>query len=163
MKYKDFYSHLLESIEDDIEAQKGEFHVSAGNDSRFWGDRGAGVLVHCKKTNRFLLGLRSPEVNEPNTWGTFGGKIDRDADPEQAATRELSEETGYKEDIEMVLLDVFSSGTFKFYNFIGYVSDEFKPKLDWENSDAKWFLLDEFPETLHFGLKRLIPKIKQLV
>lgn len=163
MRFKKFYKLKLESIEDEIRSQKGEYHLSSGNDSRFFGNAGAGVIVYCTQTKRFLLGFRSKLVNEPNTWGTFGGKIDNDADPKSAARRELKEETGYNGSIDLQLFDVFQSGNFKFYNFFGKVEKEFKPILDWENDSAEWFTLNEFPRNLHFGIKRLLEKLNNLI
>ena len=163
MRFKKFYRLKLESIEDEIRSQKGEYHLSSGNDSRFFGNAGAGVIVYCTQTKRFLLGLRSELVNEPNTWGTFGGKIDDDADPKSAAQRELKEETGYNGSIDLQLFDVFQSGNFKFYNFFGKVEEEFEPVLDWENESAEWFTLNEFPRNLHFGIKRLLEKLNNLI
>ena len=163
MRYKKFYKLYLESIEDEILSQKGEYHLSSGSDSRFYGNAGAGVLVYCTSTNRFLLGLRSKLVNEPNTWGTFGGKIEGDADPKMAALRELKEETGYNGNVDLQLFDVFQSGNFKFYNFLGKVEEEFSPTLDWENESAEWFSLNDFPPNLHFGTKRLLDKLNKII
>jgi 8-oxo-dGTP pyrophosphatase MutT (NUDIX family) len=163
MNFKKFYKLIIESVEDEIISQKGEYHLSSGTNSMFFGNAGAGVLIYCTQTKRFLLGLRSRLVNEPGTWGTFGGKIDNDADPKSAARRELEEETGYDGNIDLQLFDVFQSGNFKFYNFLGKVEEEFKPRLDWENSDAQWFSLDEFPRNLHFGTKRLLEKLKEII
>lgn len=163
MNFKKFYKLIIESVEDEIISQKGEYHLSSGTNSMFFGNAGAGVLIYCTQTKRFLLGLRSRLVNEPGTWGTFGGKIDNDADPKAAARRELEEETGYDGNIDLQLFDVFQSGNFKFYNFLGKVEEEFKPRLDWENSDAQWFSLDEFPRNLHFGTKRLLEKLKEII
>lgn len=163
MRYKKFYKLYLESIEDEILSQKGEYHLSSGSDSRFYGNAGAGVLVYCTSTNRFLLGLRSKLVNEPNTWGTFGGKIENDADPKMAALRELKEETGYNGNVDLTLFDVFQSGNFKFYNFLGKVEKEFSPTLDWENESAEWFSLKDFPPNLHFGTKRLLDKLNKII
>jgi 8-oxo-dGTP pyrophosphatase MutT (NUDIX family) len=124
---------------------------------KFWGARGAGVLVYCRKTDRYLLGLRSDEVNEPRTWGIFGGKIDRPTESSKtAALRELREETRYRGPISLNMLHRFDKDGFVFYNYIGYVSNEFKPRLDWENDDARWFKKDEFPTNLHFGLRHLL-------
>lgn len=159
MTFKKFYRLKLESIEDEIISQKGEYHLGSGGNSMFFGNKGAGVLVYCKNTNRFLLGLRSRLVNEPGTWGTFGGKIDNDSNPKEAALRELKEETNYSGPINLIHFDTFESGSFKFFNFLGVVDEEFSPRLDWENEDAKWFSPDEFPRNLHFGLRRLIPHL----
>lgn len=163
MRYKKFYKLYLESIEDEILSQKGEYHLSSGSDSRFFGNAGAGVLVYCTTTKRFLLGLRSKLVNEPNTWGTFGGKIEGDTDPKMAALRELKEETGYNGNVDLQLFDVFQSGNFKFYNFLGKVEKEFSPILDWENENAEWFYLNDFPPNLHFGTKRLLDKLNKII
>jgi 8-oxo-dGTP pyrophosphatase MutT (NUDIX family) len=164
MKFKKFYKLYLESIEDEILSQKGEYHLSSGNDNRFFGNAGAGILVYCVKTKRFLLGFRSKLVNEPNTWGTFGGKIDNDADPKAAARRELKEETGYNGNINIQLFDVFQNGNFKFYNFLGKVEEEFEPILDWENDSAEWFSLDSMSKlNLHFGTKRLLEKLSKVI
>ena len=163
MRYKKFYKLYLESIEDEILSQKGSYHVSSGNDSLFYGNSGAGVLVYCTSTNRFLLGLRSKLVNEPNTWGTFGGKIEGDSDPKMAALRELKEETGYNGNVDLQLFDIFQSGNFKFYNFLGKVEKEFSPTLDWENESAEWFSLKDFPINLHFGTKRLLDKLNKII
>jgi len=159
MTFKKFYRLKLESIEDEIRSQKGEHHLGSGENPMFFGNKGAGVLVYCQKTNRFLLGLRSNLVNEPGTWGTFGGKIDNDANPKQAALRELKEETNYSGPINLIHFDTFQSGNFQFFNFLGVVDEEFTPRLDWENEDAQWFSSDEFPRNLHFGLRRLIPHL----
>ena len=159
MTFKKFYRLKLESIEDELRSQKGEYHLGSSENSLFFGNEGAGVLVYCRKTNRFLLGLRSELVNEPGTWGTFGGKIEDDSDPKLAAKRELEEETKYNGHINLIHFDTFKSGNFKFYNFLGIVEKQFEPTLDWENDDAQWFSLDEFPRNLHFGLRRLIPHL----
>jgi 8-oxo-dGTP pyrophosphatase MutT (NUDIX family) len=159
MTFKKFYRLKLESIEDEIRSQKGEHHLGSGENSMFFGNKGAGVLVYCQNTNRFLLGLRSKFVNEPGTWGTFGGKIDNDANAKEAALRELKEETNYRGPINLIHFDTFQSGSFQFFNFLGVVDEEFQPRLDWENEDAQWFSPDGFPRNLHFGLRRLIPHL----
>lgn len=152
---------VKESIDDDIRAQQqgSQHHQSSGQSKQFWGDRGAGVIIQCAKTKRYLLGLRSQYVNEPNTWGTFGGMIDKGEDPLEAVRREIEEEIGVSQEIPIKLFDTFEKGTFKFYNFYGVVQNEFKPELDWENADARWFSKGDFPPNLHFGLKRLVPKL----
>lgn len=164
MNFSDFflYSILKESIEDDIGRQQAgsEHHMGKGTDSRFWGNRGAGILIRCSATNRYLLGLRSKFVNEPNTWGTFGGMIDAEEDPKEAAMREVGEEIGYTEKLDLQHFDTFDKVEgFVFYNFLGTVSEEFQPKLSWETSEARWFARADFPPNLHFGLKRLVPKL----
>ena len=129
--------------------------------TKFWGKRGAGVLIFCKSTQRFLLGLRSAFVDQPNTWGVFGGAIDGNESPNQAAIRELHEEIGYNGEVILHTLDIYRKGTFTFHNFIGIVPEEFRPKLDHETKDAKWFSLKDFPKNLHFGMERLVPILQK--
>jgi len=129
--------------------------------TNFWGKRGAGVLIFCKKTQRFLLGLRSPYVDQPNTWGLFGGAIDGKETANQAAIRELHEEIGYTGEVSLYTLDIYRKGAFTFHNFIGIVPDEFKPRLDKETSSVRWFSLKDFPEKLHFGMERLVPILQR--
>ncbi len=125
-----------------------------------WGNIGAGILPYSKKTNRFLISLRSPYVLEPNTWGIWGGKLD-DGDKniiKKAAIREFMEETNFKGNILTVPSYIFRSKNFVYYNFIGIIEDEFKPSLDWETQDYKWVTLDELLkiEPKHFGLQNLL-------
>jgi len=126
----------------------------------FWGNAGAGILPICVKTGRILVGFRSPSVNEPNTWGVFGGAIDDGEQPATAARRELAEELGYRGKMLVKEAFVFTSpgGGFRYSNFLGLVDEEFKPRLDWENSKAKWITFKEL-ESLrpkHFGLEALL-------
>lgn len=126
--------------------------------THFWGKLGAGVLIKAVSTGRYLLGKRSEYVNEPGTWGGFGGKIDDDEDdPRSAALRELYEETGLPaSEVEVHPLGTFTNGSFKFFNFLGLVEDEFEPELSWETSESDWFEPGSFPSPIHFGLKALI-------
>lgn len=81
----------------DYEEEAGELgkhHAGTSDTGQFWGDQGAGVLPLAKSTGRILLSLRSPYVNEPNTWGIVGGAIDKNENPKTAALRELQEELG---------------------------------------------------------------------
>jgi len=126
----------------------------------FWGNAGAGVLPICPRTGRILVGLRSPHVNEPNTWGVFGGAIDAGEDPKKAALREIEEELGYRGDIDLFPAYVFTSpgGGFRYSNFIGLVDEEFEPKLNWETALAEWVTWDELQRLRpkHFGLEALL-------
>lgn len=130
--------------------------------TKFFGKRGAGVLIYCRATQRYLLGKRSHQVKEPGTWGLFGGAIDNDNETSNsAAIRELEEEIGYTGEVLLHTIDIYRKGTFSYHNFIGIVPEEFDAELDWENSRAEWFRLDDFPTPLHFGLSRIIPKLRQ--
>lgn len=153
---------FLEEISDSDEShllpdKEGEYHATHGNDPRFWGNRGAGILLIAKDTGRLLLTLRSKYVNEPGTCGIPGGKIDRESEsPSSAATREAKEELGYSGSIRLIPAHVFKAGNFKYYNFIGVVLSEFEPSLNWESSSADRFELKNLPNPLHFGVQLLL-------
>ena len=125
----------------------------------FWGNIGAGILPISKKTGRFLVAFRSKYVNEANTWGIFGGKLDEnEKDIQTVALREFEEETGYEGNIRLIPSYIFETDGFKYHNFIGIIDDEFDPELNWETESVKWVNFKELMELYpkHFGLKDLI-------
>jgi len=131
-----------------------EVHQDALKKTGFWGKAGAGAIIIARSTGRLLLPKRSSEVLEPNTWGVWGGAIDPTEDPKEAARREIAEECGYTGNIELLPLYLYkdSNSGFRYFNFLGVVDKEFKPRLDWENSTSGWFNLRKLPTPLHFGL-----------
>jgi 8-oxo-dGTP pyrophosphatase MutT (NUDIX family) len=117
----------------------------------------------CKKTGRVLLFHRSEDVYEPETWGIISGKIDEDENPKDAILRELIEETKLsEEDANRIILKpsyVYKKGSFTFYNYLGFVENEFTPTLNWENTDYKWCDIGDYPQPLHFGVSLLLKNI----
>ena len=148
-------------IENDQEHQK------ALNQTGFWGKQGAGCIIVAKDTKRLLLPLRSRHVQEPNTWGTWGGAIDSNEDPAEAAKREVQEEAGYDGNVETIPLAVFRKGTFQYHNFLAIVDTEFIPTLNWETQKFRWTELDNIPQPTHFGLQWILDndgeKIKNII
>jgi 8-oxo-dGTP pyrophosphatase MutT (NUDIX family) len=140
-----------------------EEHGQALRTTGFWGKQGAGSIVLARSTGKLLIPHRSNSVQEPNTWGVWGGAIDSDEDPMEAAKRELQEEAEYHGPITMIPLSVFQKGSFKYYNFLAIVDDEFEPTLNWETQDYVWTDLDDMPEPLHFGLEWLLSKDHQKI
>ena len=135
----------------------------------FWGNSGSGVLVVARDTQRILLGLRSWDVMEPNTWGNFGGAIgiSDDGEPEEAlppednALKEMAEEINYTGPIEMIPSFTYRNNSFTYYNYIGMVDSESQIALNqfnWEISELRWFTLDEVLAlpNLHFGISELL-------
>ena len=139
----------------------------------FWGNVGAGILPISKQTGKILVALRSHAVNEPNTWGAWGGKVDDEhrKDLQGEARREFEEETGYSGHMDLYPAHVFHSqgGGFEYHNFIGTLDEEFEPKSNWETNDHKWVTWDELAllSPKHFGLKALLknsgPMIKSFI
>jgi 8-oxo-dGTP pyrophosphatase MutT (NUDIX family) len=129
---------------------------------------GAGIVPFCKETNKFLVGLRSEEVLESDTWGVFGGKLDIDEGVdeaiEEAACRELKEETGYFGSIELIKGFIFKEKNFEYHNYIGIVDKEFEPIINWENYEARWLTYEELLRlnNKHFGLERFLKESKAI-
>ena len=134
-------------------------HQQALNQTGFWGKQGAGCIIVARGTGKILMPLRSRYVLEPNTWGTWGGAIDSQEIPAEAAKREVQEEAGYTGNVETIPLKVFQKNQFKYHNFLAIVDSEFTPTLNWETQEAIWTDLDkihELPQSLHFGLKWIL-------
>jgi len=142
--------HLFEN--DDV------VHAEQLKKTGFWGKQGAGCLPLCSKTKRFLLNLRSGAVEQPHTYGTWGGAIDSDENPREAALREFKEEAGFNGTFERVVsIYTFKSSNFSYYNFLIIIPEEFTPKLDWESAGFKWCDLNEMQSlNLHFGVKSIL-------
>lgn len=131
-------------------------HAEALARTGFWGSRGAGAIVMARSSGRILLAHRSLAVEQPGTWGCWGGAIDRDEDPIAAVHRELQEEAGYEGAIlETRPLFVFRKENFSYENFLIIIEDEFTPSLNWESQNAVWFDVGDWPAPLHFGLDSL--------
>lgn len=140
------------------------------------GDGGgaSGILPICKETKRIGLAWRSSEVNQGDCWGTLGGAIQRGKSPAESAQSELQEETGYHGGIKMHPAFVFSSGSFKYFNFIGEVDEEFElhpePGFGWETDHLTWITLEELeadiennPGDYHSGVVALFTNSYDLI
>ena len=130
-------------------------HSDALETTGFWGAQGAGCIFFAQDTKRFLIAHRSQHVEQPSTWGSWGGAIDAGEDPLTAAKREASEENGYEGPFEAVPMYVFVKGTFRYSNFLIIVPHEFTPELDWETQGYVWTKFGQWPQPLHFGLVAL--------
>lgn len=140
-------------------------HSRMNADREYWGKAAAGAVLFCTSTGRILLGKRSYWVNEPHTWGGFGGAIEPGERPAEGALREVQEETGLDEEFveSMRLLWTYKDGSFRYYNFLCSVPGEFEPWLSDETSEADWFDLDDLPSPLHFGFEALLPHLRSVL
>jgi 8-oxo-dGTP pyrophosphatase MutT (NUDIX family) len=148
---------VMHSIKQDDEIGVGAAAVTTHG--KFWGSAGAGCVFIARDTNRALVAYRSEYVNEPHTWGVWGGAIDDGEDPALAVKREVKEETGYTGPQELEKVHVYNNGEFRYTTFIAWVPTEFTPVLNWENDDYKWCAPGEWPSPLHFGLRGTAPLI----
>lgn len=162
-----------ENINEDLESQDAE-HRDALEKTGFWGKQGAGALIMARTTGRLLLQLRSDYVEQPNTWGVWGGAIDEGLSPESAMQQEIEQETGLKHNQirETISLYIFRHPSgFKYYNFLITVDDEFTPRPskdhNWESNGFRWVRYGQWPTPLHFGLQVLIQysgsKIRKII
>lgn len=125
---------------------------------------GAGIMV--LKDGKVLLGLRNSdpvkagsEMHGEGTWTMPGGKIHFGESFEQAATRELQEETG----IVGKSFKVFSLSNDmvpdKHYITIGLLCENFigEPKImePEEIVEWLWFHLDKLPENMFFPSRKM--------
>lgn len=147
----------IEILDDDMAEANTRDHRAALESTGFWGNAGAGCLIMAKDTKRILIPKRSAWVQEPHTWSTWGGAIDRGEDPKTAAIREVEEEAGYEgEVLDMIHLYTFKSDDFRYDNYVAIVATEFEPELNWESDEAEWFAFGDWPSPLHFGLEDLL-------
>ena len=120
---------------------------------------GAGCLIFCRETDKFLLIERSEYVPMPLTWSLPGGGVDHNESPEDAARREVLEEIGFDlkdQLLKLIYTNEAHAPRFKFYTFACTVKHEFNPKLNYESSNYNWCDLSNMPSPLHWGLDQLI-------
>lgn len=148
-----------------IKPRKRPLPIISESNSKFHGDAGAGILPICIKTGRILLAQRSEDCNEPHTWANWGGAIDFNENPKLSAKREFQEETHFNSNIELIDAYIYTNGSFRYYNFIGLLEEEFNPILNWESENYKWVTYDELlnQPNKHFGLISLINNSNDLI
>ena len=125
----------------------------------YWGNAAAGILPLAKTTGRLLLNHRSAAVNEPRTWGVWGGKLEGQESFRRAAIREFTEEAQYGGSLDLNLLHTYQDGEFEYRTFLGVVDREFTPSLDWESDGFRWVEVEEMEAMygrLHFGLQEVV-------
>lgn len=132
-------------------------HADALAKTGFWGKQAAGCIFLARDTGRYLIAHRSPYVQEPNTWGTWGGAIDSGENPEAALRREIGEEAGYHGPLLLKHLWTFKhSSGFQYHNYLAVVAAEFEPQLDWETQGFAWVEKGEWPQPMHPGFVQLL-------
>ena len=121
-----------------------------------------GVIIYCTKTKKFLFPFRSGKVLDGKTWGVWGGHVDCGENFQNAAVRELEEETGIL--ITSDCLEFLCHKTnrhFEYCVFLLKVKEEFKPTINWETELSEWLSFDQFPfKRLSLGLKRVFESVK---
>lgn len=128
-----------------------------------WGKYGAaGIMlrhVDSSGVERYLMIERGPAISDPGKWQFPGGAIDSLETPHQGATRETTEELGFKtgaldsarvhgEHVFSVPAVKTPNGDWKYTTIAATVPTQLQPDLSThharaETSDAKWMTLDE--------------------
>lgn len=98
------------------------------------------ATVICKRDGRVLY-VRKPK----SRWALPGGKLEAGETPEQAAIRELCEETGLQ-DLKLVYLAEYEKDKVVHYVFMALVSASAKPEPLNEIAACKWLHLKNVSE-----------------
>lgn len=133
---------------------------------------GAGVGVMILKNQKVLLGKRheDPEkasslLNGAGTWTMPGGKLDFGETFEEAARREVFEETGMKlNKVGVICINNERIETAHFVT-IGLFSDDFEgePKVmePDEITEWRWFDMDNLPSPIYFPSAKVLKNYKE--
>lgn len=135
-----------------------------------WGIGAAGVLVtSTNPTPEFLLFKRSKYVEQPGEWSIPGGarKTNQDGEltnPLNTAISELREEAGLPRGSICTTPIIYDSEDYSYYTYIlniEYGKVCYTPRLNWENSECKWFSKEELLKlpTLHKGVRFVIDQL----
>lgn len=117
---------------------------------------GAGCMVMCRRTGRFLFCLRPDHAPSGGTWSVWGGKAEPGESPEETAVREVWEETGYRHDGELFHLHHMDHRTFSYHTFLMVTEDEFEPRPSSECAGHVWLPIEDTPSPMHWGLSGLL-------
>lgn len=130
---------------------------------------GVGVLV--LKDNQVLLGLRNPdkvkassELQGQGTWTMPGGKVEWMETLEEAAKRELEEETSLiATDLEIFSVSDDIKGE-AHYVTMGFLAKDYVGEVKTMEPETilewKWFDIDDLPENMYMPSAKCIEKYK---
>ncbi len=133
---------------------------------------GAGVGIMLLRDGKVLLGKRHEdpekarsELSGQGTWTMPDGKLQFQEDFEQAARREVEEETGIK--LNKVRVFCVNNDKVEGAHFItiGLFSDDFvgeaEAKEPEEITEWRWFPMDELPSPLYFPSEEILKNYKE--
>ncbi len=138
---------------------------------RHWGRVGAaGLLVHRHGAAgpEFLLQHRAEWSHHGGTWGTPGGALHVDEQPEHGALREVREELGLGEgDVVLGARSVDDHGGWAYTTVLATPARAIDPadlRLDGESTAVGWIPLAELERVpLHPGLAASLPRLLPLL
>ena len=126
---------------------------------------GVGGLVLNKDKSK-ILAIQEKKSHFKRLWKIPGGAVDPDESIQQAAVREVWEETGVRVKFKSVLAFRelkkyrFGQGDIYFICLMEPISDELEPKIDIQMKDeikaAKWMIIDDLK---HLGFTKSIQNL----
>jgi len=143
------------------ERGKEEEFMTCEQGHKHWGLYGAaGALFRTQSKDgdyKYLLQLRSHEVQHPLTWSIPGGAIRPDEQPIDAAKREATEEIGGPPDTFVGGYNAQDCGDWKYHTYVFDVDHEFTPSVEpgWETAMTRWVSKDDMDNLkLHPGFQK---------
>lgn len=117
----------------------------------------AGTMHVAPDGDILLLHRSSAEENYAGHWALPGGKAEDGEEPEDAADREVHEETGFKSGIPKRKIDeVTTPNGMRYHTFVKPTFDKFTPKLNDEHCGFTWASLGMLPQPLHPAVAKTI-------
>jgi len=111
------------------------------------------VIVFVRRGHEVLVVHRSPANGA--YWHSVSGGVEDGETDEEAAVRELREETGLETSVEP-LHRPFDYDGMHVEAFAADAPEDWEPTLDWEHDDYRWCTRDEAAELLHYPEPRAL-------
>jgi len=132
---------------------------------------GVGVGAMLLRGNKILLGKRHVDENKADselrgggTWTMPGGKVEYNESFEEAAIREVKEETGIKLGNTKMICVNNDKNEYAHFVTIGLFSEDFEGEPKTMEPDEiiewKWFELDDLPSPLYFPSENVLRNYK---
>ena len=133
---------------------------------------GAGFGVLILKDNKVLLGKRhedpekaSSELRGEGTWTMPGGKLEFGETFEEAAKRELEEETGMILNNAKIICLHNNKNEHAHFVTIGILAEDFEGEAKIMEPDEitewKWFSLEDLPTPMYFPSENILKNYKE--
>ena len=122
--------------------------------------KAVGCIIYSSNSKRFCFQLRSNLVKYPLTWGSWGGKSERNEKTSDTLFRELTEEIGLIPQIaDIQLLDIYKKPKkFEYKSYCVIVRNEFCPFTNNESAGFAWINSPNYPEPMHTNAKIILSK-----
>lgn len=119
------------------------------------------ALAVVRKNRKYLMVKRSEENSTPGKWSTVSGGIEAGENPEEAAKRELDEETGLKAQVAETAEYYIGEGESGYWRLEPVHMDYENGDIDlnWELSEHKWVKPEEVDDMETIGKLKSFDKL----